>query len=145
MNEIRKQIRISRAVQVITLTQDGLSISAACREVGIPRSTYYLILDTETEALLEYQKIIRVNDRLELLRILAIRDEVLEKLIEKAFDDDTEIKEMLAIHKELQKRFDVLSAKVREEAMTSKFTKDFLKGPQTVIAKSTWQENHQAE
>ena len=142
MNEIRKQIRISRAVQVITLTQDGLSISAACREVGIPRSTYYLILDTETEALLEYQKIIRVNDRLELLRILAIRNELLENLIQKAYDENTTIKELLAIHKELQKRYDVLSAKVREEAMTRKITKDYLKGPQTVIAKSAWQQNN---
>lgn len=45
MNEITKSTRRDAVTQVLHSVQTGKSVSAACREVGIPRSSYYAFLD----------------------------------------------------------------------------------------------------
>ena len=45
MNEITKSTRRDAVTQVLHSVHTGKSVSAACREVGIPRSSYYAFLD----------------------------------------------------------------------------------------------------
>jgi ACT domain-containing protein len=84
MNEITRSSRIASAIQVIQRTSAGMSVSKACREVGLPRSSFYAIIDREKEAIAKYQDMIVANSMDELLMILATRNEVLMKLLREA-------------------------------------------------------------
>ena len=98
MNEIKKRTRINRAIQVISRTQEGTSVSNACKEVGIPRSTYYFIITTEKDELREFLDMVNAYDRMNLLTILENKDEILDKLIESGLAEETKPKERLSIY-----------------------------------------------
>ena len=58
MNEIKRKANINRAIQVINRTQEGLTITEACKEIGLPRSSYYYIARTESKSLALVQNMI---------------------------------------------------------------------------------------
>ena len=58
MKAITKASRVTTALQVIQHMNDGMTVVAACKEVGIPRSTYYDVVKKNPEAVTEYQEIV---------------------------------------------------------------------------------------
>jgi ACT domain-containing protein len=63
MVSVKKFIRQNQALQVIQHSNNGMSIVKACQEVGIPRSSFYDIVDKSPEAIAEYQEMVEVNPR----------------------------------------------------------------------------------
>ena len=59
--ELANSARINSAIQVVQRTFDGMSVSAACREVGIPRSTIYDVCNRNPEMLAKIQVVIEVH------------------------------------------------------------------------------------
>ena len=55
MKEITKAARINSAIQVIQRMNDGMTVVAACKDAGVPRSTFYYLLNKYPEAIVEYQ------------------------------------------------------------------------------------------
>jgi len=47
MNDTTKASRITAAFKVIKRMNDGLSVSSTSKEVGLPRSSFYAIIDRE--------------------------------------------------------------------------------------------------
>jgi len=58
MDDLAKTSRINTALQVIRHTNEGMTITAACNEVGLPRSSFYYIINNNPDAFLEAQEII---------------------------------------------------------------------------------------
>jgi len=52
----------------------GLSVVDACRMVGMPRSSFYYIVENNPEAIAEAQAIIEANNREQLGLILASKN-----------------------------------------------------------------------
>ncbi len=111
MNETRRNSRVTRALDVIKLTEEGMTVVDACHEIGLPRSTYYFIIKSEREALSEYQLMKRAIQLEQILKILFSEDEILEKLIEKANSEDSSIKEIVSVLKYMdQKKEDLIQS-----------------------------------
>ena len=89
MNETTRSSRITAAIQVIQHMNAGLSVSSACKEVGIPRSSYYAIITREADAISEFQDMVDANNQSDLLILLANKTAVLNKLIQEALADTT--------------------------------------------------------
>jgi ACT domain-containing protein len=51
MKAITKSSRVNSAIQVIQHMNDGMTVVAACKEVGIPRSTFYDVVKKNSEAM----------------------------------------------------------------------------------------------
>ena len=136
MNEIKKKTRINRAIQVISRTQEGMSVSNACKEVGIPRSTYYFIITTERDELREFLDMVIAYDRMNLLKILENKDEVLDRLIQDSLAEETKLKDKLTIYKYLMDRLEILSQRISEEKFSKEYVAEILQGPKLVHAES---------
>ncbi|HNZ02407.1 MAG TPA: hypothetical protein PKJ34_14425, partial [Anaerolineaceae bacterium] len=103
MNEITKSTRKDAVTRVLHHVQTGKSISAACREVGIPRSTYYAFLEENPDVLAEFQAAVKAAVRMRLAILLANDTEILTRIIEDARADSTSPRDRLAIYIALQK------------------------------------------
>ena len=51
MKDIAKTSRVNTAIQVIQHMNDGMTVVNACKEVGIPRSTFYDVVKKNPEAI----------------------------------------------------------------------------------------------
>jgi len=58
---ITRTPRVNTVLQVIQLMNNGMIIVDACREVGVPRSTFYDICKRNPEAVAKVQEIIEAN------------------------------------------------------------------------------------
>jgi hypothetical protein len=61
---------------------DGLTVGAACKEAGIPGSTFYDVVKKNSEAVTEYQEMVEANARYHLALILFHKNEILQTVIE---------------------------------------------------------------
>ena len=61
MKTITKTSRVNTALQVIQHMNDGMTVVDACKEVGMPRSSFYAIVKKNPEAVTEYQEIVEAN------------------------------------------------------------------------------------
>ena len=61
MKDIAKTSRVYTALQVIRHMNDGMTVVSACKEVGIPRSTFYDVVKKNPEAVTEYHEIVEAN------------------------------------------------------------------------------------
>ena len=74
MKSICQTSRNNNALQVIQHMHAGLSVVDACRMVGMPRSSFYYIVENNPEAIAEAQAIIEANNREQLGLILASKN-----------------------------------------------------------------------
>jgi len=81
MNDTAKASRITAAFKVIKRMNDGLSVSSTCKEVGLPRSSFYAIIDRGREKITEFQDLLAANNQEGLLLLLAKRNEILTTLL----------------------------------------------------------------
>lgn len=80
---------------------DGMTVIDTCKEVGIPRSTFYDIVEKNPDAITEYQKIMEANALYKLGMILFHKNEILQKVIEDGLSERTPPRERFAIYKAL--------------------------------------------
>ncbi|GAI45019.1 unnamed protein product, partial [marine sediment metagenome] len=124
--------RVNTALQVIEHMNNGMTVVAACKEVGIPRSTFYDVVKKNPEAVTEYQEIVEANARHQLGLILFHKTEILQKVIDDGLSEVTPPRERLAIYKALNELELGLSDTLRIESQAAADAHEFLRqGPVT--------------
>jgi hypothetical protein len=132
MKDIAKTSRVNTALHVIEYMNNGMTVVAACKEVGIPRSTFYDVVKKNPEAVTEYQEIVDANYRHQLGLILFHKTEILQKVIEDGLSDSIAPRERLAIYKALNELEGGLTDALRIESQAAAEAHEFLKqGPIT--------------
>ena len=137
MKAITKASRINTAVQVIQLMNAGMSVVEACKVVGMPRSSFYYVVENNPEEIAEAQVIIEANNREQLGLILASKNEILLQVIDAGLAEETKPKDRLAIFMKLSELADGLTKGMGIENDVEKQASEFhMHGPQLVKAKS---------
>ena len=136
MASIKQQIRTNQALQVIQNSNDGMTIVEACREVGIPRSTFYYFVNTHPDAIATFQEMQMLASLEQFALILANQVAILERVIQDGLADTTKPIQRLAIYKGLVKRSDELMESLHVSRAQNMVDIDFLKGPTLIQAKS---------
>ncbi len=131
-----KQSRLDRATEILKLSSAGMSISAACKQVRMSRSTFYEICKNEPEILQDLQEQIATTNREQLAMILTARGEALKKLINQSMADKTKPSERLAIFKELERHLDQLVQSIRLSGGNEEAAWEVLSGPILVQSES---------
>lgn len=92
---------MTAAIQVIQYMNTGLSVSKACKEVGLPRSSYYAIIDREKIAIAAFQEMVDTNRIANLWEIVLNQNAILQQIIREGLAETTCTKVRLAIYKTL--------------------------------------------
>jgi len=130
MKALAKASRVNTALQVIQLMNNGMTIVDACREVGVPRSTFYDICKRNPEAVAKVQEIIEANAQQQLGLILSHKTEILQKVISDGLADTTKPKDRLAIYSSLNKLLDELTQSLQiDNDIESKAAEFLSRGP----------------
>lgn len=132
MKTITKASRVNTALQVIQHMNDGMTVVSACKEVGMPRSTFYDVMNKNPEAVTEYQEIVDANYHHQLGLILFHRTEILQKVIEDGLSEGKPPRKRLAIYKALNELEIGLTDALRIESQAAAEAHEILKkGPIT--------------
>jgi hypothetical protein len=134
MKSITKASRINAVTQVIQQMNNGMTVVDACREVGMPRSSFYYIVENNPRAIADIQTIIDASNREQLALILQNKMEIFEKIIQDGLSEKTSPRARLAIYVKLTQLTDELMESLqRDEAPDVGF---LLTGPKLVKAES---------
>jgi hypothetical protein len=134
MKAITKASRINAATQVIQYMNSGMTVVDACREAGLPRSSFYYIVENNPQALADIQAVIDTNNREQLLLILQHKMEIFEKIIQDGLSEKTSPRARLAIYIKLtQLTNELMESLQRDEIGDVSF---LLTGPKLVKAES---------
>ena len=134
MKSITKASRINAVTQVIQYMNSGMTVVDACREVGMPRSSFYYIVENNPRAIADIQTTIDASNREQLALILQNRMEIFEKIIQDGLSEKTSPRARLAIYMKLTQLTDELMESLqREEVLDVDF---LLTGPKLVKAES---------
>jgi NhaP-type Na+/H+ and K+/H+ antiporter len=120
----------SKAVLVIQQMSQGMSVSQACKDTGIPRSTFYDIIAREPEAVKQFQELVRASQSEQLCMILASQTKLLQKVIEDGLAGSTRPNHRAAIYKVLGDKSQKLTELLQLEDHSDDGAADFLKGIQ---------------
>jgi hypothetical protein len=134
MKSITKASRINAVTQVIQYMNSGMTVVEACKEVGMPRSSFYYIVEHNPRAIADIQAIIDISNREQLALILQNKLNILEKVIQDGLSEKTSPRARLAIYMKLTQLTDELMDTLqRDEAPDVGF---LLTGPKLVKAES---------
>ena len=134
MKSITKASRINAVTQVFQYMNSGMTVVEACREVGMPRSSFYYIVEHNPRAIADIQAIIDISNREQLALILQNKLNILEKVIQDGLSEKTSPRARLAIYMKLTQLTDELMDTLqRDEAPDVGF---LLTGPKLVKAES---------
>jgi hypothetical protein len=137
MKAITKASRVNTALQVIQHMNNGMSVVDACKEVRLPRSSFYYIVQSNPDAIAEIQTLIDANQREKLILILQSNAEMLKKVIEDGLSDDTKPRDRVEIFLKLNNMIQDMMQKQQIESEIEREAQEFLKlGPQLVSGKS---------
>jgi ACT domain-containing protein len=136
MVSVKKFIRQNQALQVIQHSNNGMSIVKACQEVGIPRSTFYGFVKRNADLVASFHDMQLEAGMRQLALILDNNFDILERVIQDAFDETTTPRQRLAIYKYLTKRMDDLEETVLANSRDVDKVDEMLKGPELVQAES---------
>ncbi len=129
MRSIKQSIRTNQALDVIQLSIDGMSIVEACREVRIPRSTFYHFVTAHPDAIANFQELLLFAKAQQFALILESQTKVLERVIEDGLADTTSPRHRLGIYKEITKLMDELLEDLHVNSTDGNDAADFLTGP----------------
>jgi hypothetical protein len=132
MSTIKKDIRTNQALQVVQHTNNGLTIIEACREVGIPRSTFYYFVDHNPDIIATFQEMKMWAIVQEFMLILDNQIKVLERVIADGLSAKTKPRQRLAIYKQLTKRMDELLAELPTNREDDSDIMEIFSGPKLV-------------
>jgi hypothetical protein len=125
---------INAVTQVIQYMNTGMTVVEACREVGMPRSSFYYIVEHNPRDIADIQAIIDINNREQLALLLQNKLNILEKVIQDGLSDKTSPRARLAILMKLTQLADELMDTLqRDEGQDVSF---LLTGPKLVKAES---------
>ena len=127
MKALTKASRINSAIQVMQHMNSGMTVIDACKEVGIPRSTYYHLIKMHPEAMAEYQEMVDANARHQFGLILSHNTQILEKIIEDAISEKTSPRDRLAIYKTLSELGEGISQTTRKQDQIEAAAQEFLR------------------
>ena len=131
MKTITRASRVNTVLQVIQLMNNGMTIVDACREVGVPRSSFYDICKRNPEAVAKVQEIIEANAQQQLGLILSNKTEILQKVISDGLADTTKPKDRVAIYKVLNELMDELTRSLQIDNNLESKAAEFLSQGQT--------------
>ena len=131
-----KAARINMAIMVIRYTNDGMTVVAACREVGLARSTFYDICKRNPERIEEFNKLIEASEREELSMILTSQVSILDRVIEDGLSEKTKPRQRFSILKYLTTHLDNLADKLLRRGSNPEAIKRLLSGPELEPAQS---------
>ena len=127
MKALTKSTRVNSAIQVLQRMNDGMTVVDACNEVGMPRSTYYDIVNKNPEMITEFQEMVTANAREQLGIILIHKNQILQKIIQDGLSDETAPRDRLAIYRGLSELVDNLSQNLQIESQAAAEAHEFLK------------------
>lgn len=134
MKEITKAARVNSAIQVIQRMNDGMTVVAACNNIGMPRSTFYDIVRKNPEAIAEYQAMVKLNAKKQLGLILLSKTQILQRVIEDGLSENTAPRDRLAIYKSLSELESDLNNTFQRESEADAAIHEMLKrGPITKL------------
>jgi hypothetical protein len=134
MKSITKASRINTAVQVIQYMNNGMTVVDACKAVGVPRSSFYYIMENNPEAFAEMQARIDANNREQLTMIQLSRTEMLRRIIQDGLSAETKPKDRLAIYLKLSELDNKMSQALQVENEADNSIHELLKqGPKTSV------------
>ncbi len=134
MNSITKASRINTVTQVIQHMNSGMTVVEACREVGMPRSSFYYIVEHNPRAIADIQAIIDISNREQLALLLQNKLNILEKVIQDGLSDRTSPRARLAIYMKLTQLADELMDTLQSDEEQD--VSYLLTGPKLVKAES---------
>ena len=134
MKSITKASRINTVTQVIQYMNSGMTVVDACREVGMPRSSFYYIVEHNPRAIADIQVIIDISNREQLMLILQHKMEIFEKIIQDGLSEKTSPRARLAIYMKLTQLTDELMESLQRDEMPD--ASFLLTGPKLVKAES---------
>ena len=130
MSTPARNARVNNAIQVIQQVNDGLTVTDACKEVGIPRSSFYYTINANPEAIAEYQDMITANAREQLALVLLSRRAILEKVVQDGLAEDTSPRDRLQILKTLDSLLDDAVKKLQVDTEAETQAQEFMRqGP----------------
>jgi len=129
MDTPAKSSRTNLAIQVFKQTNDGMTVSAACKAVGLPRSSYYDIYRKNPEVFKELQEYIKESEVTQLCMILASQEDITNKTIQDALATTTSPKDRLAIAKYIFELEEELSHKYLRGSSKNMSAREILTGP----------------
>jgi hypothetical protein len=122
MKAITTTFRINAVTQVIQYMNNGMTVVDTCREVGMPRSSFYYIVENNPQAIADIQAIIDTNNREQLMLVLQHKMEIFEKVIQDGLSEKTSPRARLAIYMKLTQLTDELIESLqRDEAPNMDF------------------------
>lgn len=125
-----RNARVNNAIQVIQQVNDGLTVTDACREIGIARSTFYYTIKANPEAIAEYQDMITTNAREQLALVLLSRRAILEKVVQDGLAEDTSPRDRLQILKMLDSLLNDMVNKLQADNEAEEKAQEFMRqGP----------------
>jgi ACT domain-containing protein len=125
-----KAARINMALMVIRHTNDGMTVVAACKVVGLPRSTFYDICKRNPERIEAFNKMIEASEREELSMILTSQVSILDRVIEDGLSEKTKPRQRLSILKYLTTHLNNLADKILRRVSNPEAIKRLLSGPE---------------
>ncbi len=105
--------KVEAAQQVLCKVSEGMSVTDACKEVGIPRSTYYAYLEKHPEIIPENKDALILLSRKRLGMFKYSQPEITKKLIDEALSDETSPRGRIALNKELERTSEKLEEEMR--------------------------------
>jgi CRP-like cAMP-binding protein len=139
MKSITKASRINNAVQVVQYMNNGMTVVEACKAVGMPRSSFYYMMENNPDAFAEMQACIDANNREQLAMIQLSKTEMLRKIIQDGLSADTKPKDRLAIYLKLSELDNKMSEALQVESEADNSIHELLKqGPKTSVQVSRY-------
>jgi hypothetical protein len=139
MKAITKASRINAITQVIQYMNSGMTVVDACREVGMPRSSFCYIMDNNQDAFAEMQARTDANNREKLAMIQFSKTEMLRRIIQDGLSADTKPKDRLAIYLKLSELDNKMSQALQVENEADNSIHELLKqGPKTSVQVSRY-------
>jgi hypothetical protein len=118
MKSITKASRINAVTQIIQYMNSGMTVVDACREVGMPRSSFYYIVENNPRAIADIQTIKDASNREQLALILQNKMEIFEKIIQDGLSEKTSPRARLAIYMKLTQLTDELMESLQREEVS---------------------------
>ena len=139
MKSKSKASRINAVTQVIQHMNRGMTVVEACREVGMPRSSFYYIMDNNPDAFAEMHARIDANNREQLAMIQLSKTEMLRRIIQDGLSADTKPKDRLAIYLKLSELDNKMSQALQVENEAENSIHELLKQcPKTSVQVSRY-------
>lgn len=114
-----------------------MTVVEAYREVGMPRSSFYYIVEKNPQAIADIQAFKEISNREQLAMILHHKTEMLEIVIRDGISEKTKPRIRLSIYIKLYELIDELIERLQREDETDRQDSDsFLTGPKLIKVES---------